>query len=114
MSHCIFCRITAHQKSARIDHEDDQLMVIHDINPQAPVHLLVIPKKHISRIGDMEETDRELVGNMIYTAKVRAEAHGLNESGYRLVFNNGRGSGQAVFHIHLHLLGGRPMNWPPG
>jgi histidine triad (HIT) family protein len=114
MTDCIFCKIADHRMPAKIIREDTQVVVIHDINPQAPVHLLVIPKKHITKISEMEEKDQALLGKMIFVAKQQAEQLGLHEKGYRLVFNNGREGGQAVFHIHLHLLGGRQMHWPPG
>ncbi len=114
MSNCIFCNIVQHQGSAQIIFEDQQAMVISDRNPQAPVHLLVIPKKHIDRIQNTTEGDEALLGHLIILARQEAEKAGLNDKGYRLVFNNGRQGGQAVFHIHLHLLGGRAMHWPPG
>ncbi len=113
MSDCIFCQIAEHKKSADIIFENDQVVVFNDINPQAPVHALVVPKKHISGISEMAESDLTLIGRLIYTAKQQAEKLGLNK-GYRLVFNNGRQAGQAVFHVHLHLLGGRSLRWPPG
>ncbi|RQW08325.1 MAG: histidine triad nucleotide-binding protein [Calditrichaeota bacterium] len=114
MADCIFCKIAAHETSADIEYEDDQALVFHDRNPQAPVHLLVIPKKHIEKIQDISEDDRQLMGHLLFIAKEVAEELGLNDNGYRLVINNGRRGGQAVFHIHLHVLGGRPMRWPPG
>jgi histidine triad (HIT) family protein len=114
MNNCIFCRIIARESPARIIYEDDQLVVFHDIQPQAPVHLLIVPKKHLARIQDMRSEDNELLGHLIFTARQIAEKQGLNQNGYRLVINNGRHGGQAVFHLHLHLLGGRPMHWPPG
>jgi len=114
MSHCIFCNITKHKTPADILYEDDDVMVFRDINPQAPVHLLTIPKKHISKISEMEVEDQQLVGKIIYIAKQIAQEQGISESGFRMVFNNGRHGGQDVHHIHLHLLGGRPMHWPPG
>ena len=112
MSDCLFCKMIDKKISAKIEHEDKKVLVIQDINPQAPTHLLVIPKKHIERIDDMEEGDAELIGNVIYCAKQIAAQKGLEH--YRLVFNNGSGAGQSVFHIHLHLLSGRRMQWPPG
>jgi histidine triad (HIT) family protein len=114
MSNCIFCNIVQHQASADIIFEDPEAMVIRDRNPQAPVHLLVIPKKHIEKIQDTTADDEGLLGHLILLAKQEAEKAGLNRTGYRLIFNNGRQGGQAVFHIHLHLLGGRAMHWPPG
>jgi len=114
MSHCIFCNIAEHKTPADILYEDDEVMVFRDINPQAPVHLLTIPKKHIAKISEMEAEDQQLVGKIIYTAKQVAQDQGISESGFRMVFNNDRHGGQDVHHIHLHLLGGRPMRWPPG
>lgn len=114
MENCIFCQIAEHKTSANIIYEDDEILVFKDINPQAPVHLLTIPRTHIARIQDLEETDLHLMGKLIYRAKQQAENLGLHQNGYRLVFNNGRDGGQAVYHIHLHLLGGRAMRWPPG
>lgn len=111
---CIFCAIAEHKRAARIIYEDDSLIAFHDIHPQAPVHVLIIPREHIARIGDMQESDATLVGKMIYTATRLAGQLGVSDSGYRLVFNNGRDGGQHVYHIHLHLLGGRRMGWPPG
>ena len=95
-----------------MEYETPELTVIHDINPQAPVHVLIIPKKHIERIDEMEPLDVPLAGKMIEAAKKVALQNGWRD--YRLVFNNGEEAGQTVFHIHLHLLSGRPMHWPPG
>ncbi len=114
MSQCVFCRIASHLTPAKIEYEDEQVMIFHDINPQAPVHLLIIPKRHLARIQDMQEGDSGLIGQLFLAATRQAGKMGLNEKGFRLVLNNGRHGGQAVFHIHLHLLGGRPLSWPPG
>ncbi|NOX37718.1 MAG: histidine triad nucleotide-binding protein [Calditrichaeota bacterium] len=112
---CIFCQIAEHKLPANIVYEDDDVVAFHDINPQAPVHVLVIPrKKHIAKIADMTAEDQALVGKVIYIGKQVAEQLGIAEDGFRLVFNNGRHGGQHVYHIHLHVLGGRPMTWPPG
>lgn len=97
---------------AKIAYEDSDLFAIHDINPQAPTHLLVIPKKHIEKISDLQPSDTELIGKVIVGAKKIAAQNSWSD--YRLVFNNGAESGQSVFHIHLHLLSGRRMTWPPG
>ncbi len=94
-------------------YENESLFAIADINPQAPVHLLIIPRKHISGINEVAASDSELLGNLILCAKELAKREKV-EDGYRLVFNNGAKAGQSVFHVHLHLLGGRKMNWPPG
>lgn len=111
---CLFCNIVEKTIPSKIAFEDDQVMVFHDIRPQAPVHLLTIPKQHIATINDVTENLRALVGHMVYAAQSVAKQLGLADDGYRLVFNvNGKG-GQEVYHIHLHLLGGRQMTWPPG
>jgi histidine triad (HIT) family protein len=114
MDTCIFCKIVNHQMPAKIIFEDEQILAFHDINPQAPVHILVIPKLHISKVSDITLKDRELVGKIIFQATELARNFKIDQSGFRLVFNNGREGGQAVYHIHLHLLGGRSMGWPPG
>lgn len=111
---CLFCKIIAKSIPAKIEYEDDHLIAIHDINPQAPVHLLLIPKQHIARIADVTESGLAVVSRLIFQAKKIAETRKFSEAGYRLVFNSGAEGGQTVFHIHLHLLGGRPMKWPPG
>ncbi len=95
-------------------YSDEQLMAIKDINPQAPTHLLIIPKKHISTLMNIEVSDKELMGSVFTLAKSLAQENDLEVSGFRLVLNCGSGAGQSVFHIHFHLLGGRPMKWPPG
>ena len=111
---CIFCKIVKKEIPSEIVYEDEEMLAFEDINPQAPVHILIIPKKHILMINDIEETDSKLIGDMVLTAKKIAVERGLAEKGYRLVFNNGKNAGQEVFHIHLHLLGGRKFGWPPG
>lgn len=110
---CIFCRVVEKKLPAQFEYEDETLVAIQDINPQAPVHLLVIPKRHIPKLNEASEADRLLLGNLIYRAKELARARRI-EDGFRLVFNNGSKAGQSVFHVHLHLLGGRNMHWPPG
>lgn len=111
---CIFCRIIEKKIPSKIVYEDDLVTAFEDMNPQAPVHTLVVPKKHIPDIHSMTEADRELVGHLFFTAQKVADDKGLDAKGYRLVINNGRGAGQTVFHIHLHLLSGRYFSWPPG
>ncbi len=111
---CIFCKIVKKEIPAKIAYEDDEILAFHDIRPQAPVHVLIIPKKHIPAIMEMKEEDSLLIGKLIFTAKKLASELGIESSGYRLVFNNGPASGQEVYHIHLHLLGGRKFKWPPG
>ena len=114
MSDCIFCKIIAGEIPATVVHETDDVLAFRDLGPQAPTHVLVIPKRHISTINDMQDGDAELVGKMYLAAKQVAADEGISESGYRTVMNCNEGAGQSVFHIHLHVLGGRPMNWPPG
>ena len=113
MNDCIFCQIIAKKIQAKFEYESDSLIAMQDVNPQAPVHLLIIPKKHIARISESEGTETSLLGSMILCAKELAREKQI-EDGFRLVLNNGAKAGQSVFHIHLHLLGGRKMNWPPG
>lgn len=109
----IFAKIIDREIPADIVHEDDRSLAFRDINPAAPTHILVIPKKPIDRIENMTEADESLVGHLVYVATRLAQKEGLGD-GYRLVMNNGRDAGQSVFHIHLHLLGGRGLAWPPG
>jgi histidine triad (HIT) family protein len=110
---CLFCKIVAGEIPARKLYEDDQVFALHDIGPQAPVHFLVIPKKHIRTLMDLEEGDKALVGHMVFTAQQLAREQGCEE-GFRLVMNCEAQAGQSVFHIHMHVLGQRPMHWPPG
>jgi len=111
---CLFCDIATGQLSANVVFEDTNLIAFHDIKPQAPKHILVIPKQHIDTINDARSDDEALLGKMVLAAKHIAQMEGLSESGYRLVFNVNSDGGQEVYHIHLHILGGRQMNWPPG
>lgn len=112
MSDCLFCKIIDKKIPAKIELEERDLLAIHDINPQAPTHILVIPKTHIAKVDEIEKNQVALVGELIDAARRIAKSKNLSD--YRLVFNNGARAGQSVFHIHLHLLGGRPMHWPPG
>ncbi len=111
---CIFCKIAARQIPSRAVHDDERYYAFHDINPAAPVHVLLIPKRHIATINDLTPEDEDLVGGMFTLAGKLAKELNLAEPGYRLVFNCNKDAGQTVFHIHLHLLGGRTMKWPPG
>ncbi len=114
MGDCIFCKI-ANKEIGKLVYEDDQIAAFDDLNPQAPVHVLVIPKKHIARISDIREgEDANLAGRMIAVANRIAEERGVARDGYRLVINCNEGAGQSVWHVHLHVLGGRGFNWPPG
>ena len=110
---CIFCRIAAKDVPAGIVHEDEDVVAFRDLSPQAPTHVLVIPKRHVASLSDMAEADAALLGAMMLAAKKIALAAGLT-GGYRVVTNSGPDGGQSVSHFHLHVLGGRPMSWPPG
>ena len=110
----MFCRVIAGEIPADFIHRDDRSVVIRDINPQAPTHLLVIPQEHIESLDDASQKDEALLGHLLRVSARVANAAGLVEGGYRTVINNGAGAGQSVFHLHVHVLGGRPMNWPPG
>jgi len=114
MAETIFSKIIRKEIPANIVFEDDEVLAFKDINPQAPFHVLIIPKREIPTINDLEENDANLVGKLVITAKNIAKDLGFAEQGYRLVFNCNRNGGQEVYHIHLHLLGGRQMKWPPG
>ncbi len=114
MSKTIFQKIIDREIPARLAHEDDLCIAIHDVNPQAPVHVLVIPKKPVLRVSEASTADQALLGHLLLTAATVARKLGLAESGYRLVINNGRDGGETVPHLHVHLLGQRPLGWPPG
>jgi len=111
---CLFCKIAAGEVPATIVYENTEIMAFRDIRPQAPSHLLVIPKRHIETIDHISAEDVPLLGQMVLTAKKLANEEGISKAGYRLVFNVRSDGGQVVYHIHLHILGGRQMNWPPG
>lgn len=111
---CIFCKIAAGEIDSDIVHETDHIVAFRDLNPQAPTHVLIIPRRHIATINDLAENDAELVGWLYLAAKKIAAEEGLAEPGYRVVMNCNAGAGQSVFHVHLHLLGGRAFSWPPG
>lgn len=114
MTDCLFCKIAQQQIPATIIHQDDQVVAFRDISPQAPVHALVIPRRHITTLNDIGPADAGLLGHMIVTAQQIAAQDGIDETGFRLVMNCNRDGGQTVYHIHLHVLGGRSMHWPPG
>ena len=111
---CLFCKIATKEIPAKIVYTEQSILAFEDIAPQAPHHILIIPRKHIATINDLQAEDNLLIGNMVMTAKKLAQDFNLAEEGYRLVMNCNRFGGQAVDHIHLHLLGGRQMKWPPG
>lgn len=111
---CIFCRIVGKKIPAKIVHDDEHAVAFEDLNPQAPVHILIVPKVHIADIHGITSEQREIIGHLFFVAKMLASQKGLEKSGYRMVINNGRDAGQTVFHVHLHLLSGRPFAWPPG
>jgi histidine triad (HIT) family protein len=114
MPDCLFCKIIAGEIKGAIVYEDDRLVALRDINPQAPMHLLVIPRRHVSTLNDLSTSDDALVGEMMRRAAALAKEHGYADRGYRTVFNCNAEAGQTVFHIHLHVLGGRRLTWPPG
>ena len=114
MEDCLFCKIVDGEIDSDIVYEDEQVIAFKDINPQAPTHILIAPKKHIPTLLDLEEEDNELVGHIYQVAKELAQKEGIAEDGFRVVSNCNEAGGQTVFHIHYHLLGGRDLQWPPG
>ena len=114
MSDCLFCRIVEKKIPAKVVYEDDQILAFDDVNPRAPVHTLVIPKQHVASVQDLGESDRTLLAQLLLACTKVARHKGLADPGFRLVVNTGRDGGQTVFHLHLHVLGGRHMAWPPG
>lgn len=113
-ANCLFCRIANGEIPAKKVFEDADAIAFHDINPQAPTHVLIIPRRHIPSLDDLTEADAMAMGKTLVRASTLAHDLGLHTDGYRLVVNNGEGAGQTVFHIHFHLLGGRRLGWPPG
>jgi histidine triad (HIT) family protein len=111
---CLFCEILAGRVPAQKVYEDDACLAFHDINPQAPVHILVVPKRHVNSLLEVSAADDALLGSLTRVARDLARQYKLDERGFRLVYNAGPDAGYSVFHIHLHLLGGRPLGWPPG
>ncbi len=114
MADCLFCKLRDGQIPAKMVYEDDQCFAFRDINPQAPTHVLVVPRKHIATLNDLGEEDAALAGHLLLAGAKIARAEGHADTGWRTLFNVNRGAGQTVFHIHLHVLGGRPLGWPPG
>jgi len=111
---CLFCKIVAGEIPADVLRETDRTIAFRDIDPKAPTHILLIPKEHIPSVADLESGHGDLLADLMQSAAHLAHADGIDESGWRLVTNVGTGAGQSVFHLHFHLLGGRPMTWPPG
>jgi|TARA_Y100000031_G_C8092711_1_gene324926 histidine triad (HIT) family protein len=114
MMDCLFCKIVRGDIPTDFLYEDENIIAFRDINPQAPTHILIVPKEHIATLNDVEQNHGELLGGMQIAASQLAREEGISDRGYRTVFNCNREAGQTVFHIHLHLLGGRRMSWPPG
>jgi histidine triad (HIT) family protein len=114
MPDCLFCRIITREIPASIVYEDERVLAFDDINPQAPTHVLVVPKRHIASLNDLGAGDDQVVGELVRRAAALAKDRGVSARGFRTVFNTNRDAGQTVFHIHLHLLGGRSLQWPPG
>ena len=111
---CLFCRIVAGEIPADIIYQDEHCLVFRDVNPQSPVHALVIPRTHVKSLREASQIDSAELGHLLHVAARIADEQGLSESGYRTVINTGAGAGQSVFHLHIHVLGGRPLSWPPG
>lgn len=116
MSECLFCKIRDGKIPCNLVYEDDDVLAFHDVNPQAPVHVLIIPRKHIATVNDInvDAGDEQVMGKLFTVAKTIAAQEGVSDDGYRLVVNSNQQAGQTVFHIHMHLLAGRNMTWPPG
>lgn len=114
MTDCLFCKIRDGEIPAETVYENDDILAFKDVNPHAPTHILIVPRKHISTINDLQDSDAAIMGKMMLAAQDIASAEGLAEAGYRLVINTNADAGQTVFHIHMHLMGGRNMAWPPG
>lgn len=114
MAECVFCRIVNREIPSEIVYEDEQVMVFRDIEPEAPVHLLAIPKKHVASLNDAGEEDRDILGSIQLAVAEVARRLGFADEGYRIVSNCGAGAGQVVMHLHYHVLSGRPFGWPPG
>jgi histidine triad (HIT) family protein len=114
MSKTIFQKIIDREIPAKLAYEDEHCIALHDINPQAPVHVLVVPKQHITRVAEATAADQAVLGHLLLSAAALAKKLGLEQSGFRIVINNGRDAGETVPHLHVHVLGGRPLAWPPG
>ena len=111
---CLFCRIVEGEISADVIYRDDRAIAFRDTNPQSPVHVLIVPREHMDSLDEATQRDEAMLGHLLRVAARVANEEGLSDSGYRTVINTGAGAGQSVFHLHVHVLGGRPLNWPPG
>lgn len=114
MADCLFCKIAEGEIPAKIEHDDDLAVAFHDINPQAPIHIIIIPRKHIPTVIDVEKNDYEVMGYLYRVASMIAEKENISQDGFRLVINCGKSAGQEIQHIHIHMLSGRNFGWPPG
>jgi histidine triad (HIT) family protein len=114
MPDCLFCKIINREIPGSIVYEDERVLAFNDINPQAPTHVLIVPKRHIESLNELDGADDQIVGELVRRASAIAKERGISAGGYRVVFNTNRDAGQSVWHIHLHLLGGRLLKWPPG
>ena len=114
MSPCLFCQIINGELNASIVYQDERIIAFDDVNPQGPTHVLIVPRRHIASLNDLTEEDDQLVGELVRRAAAIAKSRGIANAGIRTVFNTNREAGQTVFHIHLHLIGGRTLHWPPG
>lgn len=114
MSDCLFCGIVSGEVNGNVVYRDDSVVAFRDINPRAPVHILIVPRKHIATLLDLQQEDKILIGDIFHVANQLAKDQGISQDGFRVVVNCGPAAGQSVFHIHFHLLGGRAMKWPPG
>jgi histidine triad (HIT) family protein len=114
MAECLFCKIVNREIQASIVYEDERVLAFNDINPHAPTHVLIVPKRHVASLNELSSDDDEMVGEIVRRAAAIAKERGISAGGFRTVFNTNRDAGQTVFHLHLHLMGGRPMHWPPG
>ena len=114
MAECLFCKIVDREINASIVYEDERVVAFNDINPQGPTHVLIVPRRHIASLNELKPDDDGIIGEIVRRAAAIAKSRGIAEGGYRAVFNTNRDAGQTVFHIHLHLIGGRSLHWPPG
>jgi histidine triad (HIT) family protein len=114
MADCLFCKIIERTIPSTIVYEDARVIAFNDVDPQAPTHVLIVPRRHIATLNDIGVEDEQILGELVRRAAAIAREKGFSETGYRTIFNTNRGAGQSIFHVHLHLLGGRPFGWPPG